>query len=254
MTTATYVGEELDLFARATSWKAYVAHQIAPYLGRDVLEVGAGFGGTTRRLCRGVHRRWICLEPDEALAARLHESIANAELPDCCESVVGTLDAIPVDASFDTVLYIDVLEHIQDDAAELERATERLRDGGRLVVMSPAHPWLFTPFDRALGHYRRYTKRALRALTPSGTKLERLAYLDSVGLFASLGNRLILQSAMPTASQIAIWDKLMVRLSRCVDPLLAYTCGKSLLSVWRKGDAATASSPVRAPSKRGANP
>jgi SAM-dependent methyltransferase len=234
MTTASYVGEELELFARATSWKAYVARQVAPYLGRDVLEVGAGFGGTTRWLARGSFRRWVCLEPDDTLAARLCESVPFGAFASCCEAIAGTLEAIPPEPAFDTILYIDVLEHIEDDADELARATDRLRPGGRLVVLSPAHPWLFTPFDRALGHYRRYTKASLRAVAPPGTELTRLAYLDSVGLLASLGNRLILRSAMPSAGQIALWDKVMVRVSRLVDPLLAYSCGKSVLGVWRK--------------------
>ena len=58
----------------------------------------------------------------------------------------------------------------------------------------------------------------------------RLCYLDSIGLFASLGNRLLLQSAMPKPSQIAFWDRVLVRMSRLVDPLLGYSAGKSVLA------------------------
>jgi 2-polyprenyl-3-methyl-5-hydroxy-6-metoxy-1,4-benzoquinol methylase len=229
-----YAGTELDLFATAVHWKSYVRRQVAPYLGRDVLEVGAGHGGTTRFLCDGRARRWVCLEPDAALADRLLAAIGAGDLPDCCRLRLGTLADLDDGEAFDTVLYMDVLEHIADDRAELELAADRLRPGGHLVVLAPAHPWLFTPFDAAIGHYRRYTKATLRAAAPEAMVLIRLAYLDAVGLLASMGNRWVLGSALPTRGQIAAWDRLLVRLSRWADPLLGYSLGKSVLAVWEK--------------------
>ena len=86
-----YVGTELDLFAAAEQWKSYVQRQVAPYLGRQVLEVGAGHGGTTRVLCGDGPKRWVCLEPDSSLADRLIAAISAGELPDCCEARIGTL-------------------------------------------------------------------------------------------------------------------------------------------------------------------
>jgi cyclopropane fatty-acyl-phospholipid synthase-like methyltransferase len=234
MTYYAYVGGELDLFAAATKWKSYFRSHLEPYLGGEVLEVGAGLGGTTRLLCRGHERRWVCLEPDAALAERLGQAIRDGKVPRPCEVMVGTLEQIARPANFDTLLYIDVLEHIPDDRGELVRAAQCLRPGGHVLALSPAHQWLYTPFDQAIGHCRRYTKKTLAALTPDGLELVRLIYLDSVGLLASLGNRLVLKSAMPTSKQIAVWDKFLVRLSRIVDPLLAYTVGKSVVGVWRK--------------------
>jgi SAM-dependent methyltransferase len=233
-----YVGSELDLFAAAVGWKAYVRQQVAPYLGREVLEVGAGHGGTTRALVAAAHpetTRWVGLEPDAALAGRLARTIEAGGLPAFCAARLGTLAALAESERFETILYMDVLEHIEDDRAELARAAARLRPGGHLVVLSPAHPWLFTPFDRAIGHYRRYTLATLCAAVPpdSGLEAVRLRYLDAVGMLASLGNRLVLRSARPTPRQIAFWDRLMVPLSRRVDPLLAYSVGKSVLGVWR---------------------
>jgi hypothetical protein len=109
-----------------------------------------------------------------------------------------------------------------------------LRPGGRVLVLSPAHQWLFSEFDRAIGHFRRYTRGALRAITPAGATVERLIYLDSVGLLASLGNRLLLKKSMPTARQIGIWDGMMVPLSRALDLVLLHSVGKSVLAVWKK--------------------
>lgn len=228
-----YVGTELDLFAGATVWKSYLRAQLRPYLRGDVLEVGAGLGGSTAVLHGEGIRRWVCLEPDRALAERLDRRIRTGALPPGCEVVVGTLASYRR-GGFHSVLYIDVLEHIADDRLELERAATRVRRGGHVVVLSPAHPWLYTSFDRAIGHHRRYTRRSLASITPAGLQLVRLHYLDSVGLLASLGNRVLLRAASPTARQIRFWDRVLVRLSTRVDPLLRYRLGKSVLAVWKR--------------------
>ena len=233
-TAFTYVGDELDLFAAATNWKSYFRRRLLPYLGRSVLEVGAGFGGTTRLLCQGDFDRWVCLEPDAALAGRLADAVRRGELPACCRPEVGTIAQIPEGPDFDTVLYMDVLEHIEDDAGEVARAAKRLRPGGHVIALSPAHQWLFTPFDEAIGHFRRYTRKTFGALKSPDLDVVRLDYLDSVGMLASLGNRLVLNRSMPNPKQISAWDKLMVPVSKVVDPILGYSLGKSVFAVWRK--------------------
>jgi hypothetical protein len=88
MSETTYVGTELELFAEAKVWKSYLARQIAPYLGDEVLEVGAGLGGTTRRFCDRPHARWVCLEPDPTLAVQITQSIESGGLP-ACSSLEG---------------------------------------------------------------------------------------------------------------------------------------------------------------------
>lgn len=233
MSTYEYVGTELDLFATAHVWKSYLSRLIAPFLGHEVLEVGAGMGGTTAYLHTDARRRWVCLEPDALLAERLRNAVNEARVPRC-EVTVGTIQSLPDGERFDTLLYIDVLEHIADDAAELRRAAQRLRGGGRLIVLSPAHQWLFAPFDAALGHFRRYSRRTLAAAAPPSLRCERIWYLDAVGLLASLGNRLLLRQTHPTRTQIATWDRILVRASRCVDPLLGRRVGKSILGVWQR--------------------
>ena len=229
----SYEGSELDVFALATNWKAYWASRIESDIGPRVLEVGAGLGVTARTLCKN-KTRWVALEPDPALAERMREDVRAGRLPAVCEVKVGTLRDIAVSERFDTILYIDVLEHIRDDRGELEQAAERLDRGGSIVVIAPAHQFLYTAFDQAIGHFRRYDHRMVVALNPAGLTLDRFEYLDSVGFLASLGNRWVLNSATPSASQIRIWDRLMVPLSRAIDPLLQRRFGKSVLAIWRK--------------------
>lgn len=234
MTAYHYEGDELTLFREANQWKDYLRARIRPHIHGRVLEVGAGLGGSTRVLRDPADDTWVCLEPDAALAARLRDEVATMPSPErvaVCEGTLLDLD----DRRFDTILYVDVLEHIADDRSELARAASRLAPDGSLVVLSPAHPWLYSPFDRAIGHHRRYTLPMLRALSPPGARLAVGEYLDAVGLLASLGNRLLLRHAMPTPAQVALWDRAMVPLSRRLDGLLGYRVGKSVLAVWRRG-------------------
>jgi SAM-dependent methyltransferase len=235
----SYVGTELDVFALADNWKAYYGSFLKPFLSGDVLEVGAGLGATTRALCDGASTRWTCLEPDPALAATISRGISAGALPACCRAVAGDVAALPADDLYDAILYVDVLEHIRDDRAELAAAARHLKAGGRLAVLSPAHAWLFTPFDAAIGHHRRYTKATLAAASPAELETERLDYLDAAGFFLSLGNRLLLRSAHPTAGQILFWDRRVIPVSRVLDRILGRRAGKSVLGIWRRTAPAT---------------
>ncbi len=234
MSVDYYVGTELELFSGAQRWKSYFSELIRPHLGASVLEVGAGLGGTTKVVARGFSGRWVCLEPDVSLAAKINVAVRAGQVPTTCSVVAGTLATLPEQDRFDSILYVDVLEHIEDDAAEARLAANRLNSGGKLIILSPAYQWLFSPLDRAVGHFRRYSKRTLLAAIPSSLKLVQLAYLDSVGLLASTGNRFVTRAANPSPLQVALWDRLMVPASRILDPLVRHSFGKSLFGVWQK--------------------
>ncbi|NQU09263.1 class I SAM-dependent methyltransferase [bacterium] len=230
----SYPGQELDLFGHAHTWRAYWSRWVRPWLGGDVLEVGAGLGSNTRWLRTGQQRRWVCLEPDSQLAGRLQTGLAGPPAIPSCELLAGTLADVPADQQFDAILYLDVLEHIADDTGELQQAARRLRPGGRLIVLGPAHQFLFSPMDAAIGHHRRYTKKMLLAAAPPELQPRRAIYLDSCGLLLSLGNRLLLRRQYPTWRQFIVWDRFVVRLSKVLDPLLGRAVGKSVLVVWEK--------------------
>lgn len=230
MSDFQYMGTELEIFAHAKHWKSYMQSKLRPYLVGEVLEVGAGIGGTTRALNDGRQRRWVCLEPDAEFAKKI------GELPhlENCEVVLGMLPDISREEKFDTILYIDVLEHILEDKNELAVAAQHLNPNGVIVVLAPAFPWLYTAFDKAIGHFRRYTRKSLRAIAPQGLREEKCIYLDSFGMLASAGNLLFLQASNASAGQMRFWDNYLVPISRFMDPVLGYSAGRSLLAIWRK--------------------
>lgn len=228
-----YAGQELETFALAANWKAYVRARLAPYIVGDVAEVGAGLGETTKALIASPSARsWTCIEPDTVMAGTIRTASHAGAYGRAVEVHASTLADLPPGMDFDTVIYVDVLEHIEDDRGELAAALARLRPGGRIVVLSPAYQFLYSEFDRAIGHFRRYKAKQLRAITPPGARVKASFYLDSVGMIASAANKLLLRQSMPGRGQVLTWDRLMVPLSRLIDPLVGRSFGRSVVVVW----------------------
>lgn len=234
MAEGKYIGEELEIFAHAKNWKHYYASLFKPYFGKRVLEVGAGLGATTLVLYDSNVTEWICLEPDRSFYELLEKKIQAKELPTACQAKPGTLADLDPNDLYDTIIYIDVAEHIENDKAELQTASQHLKSGGRIILLSPAHQWLFTPFDKAIGHFRRYTRTSLSEIRPEDLVEEKIMYLDSAGMLLSLGNKLLLQQAMPTVKQIVFWDRWIIPVSRILDWILFFQVGKSVAVIWRR--------------------
>jgi len=229
-----YPGNELDLFAEAHHWKRYWHSRITPYLDGNVAEIGAGIGSNTELLRSDKQNRWLCVEPDRGLNQRLAKTVQKMDSSLSCETLLGTSDDVSDAGSFDSVIYMDVLEHIEADGEEVGNAARLLRPGGYLVMLGPAHNFLYSPFDEHVGHVRRYDTRNLPETDSSTLQMIHCEFLDSVGMLASLANRMLLRSSLPTLGQIKTWDNWMVPLSRILDPLTGRRLGKSILVVWEK--------------------
>ncbi|MDQ7821321.1 MAG: class I SAM-dependent methyltransferase [Candidatus Eremiobacteraeota bacterium] len=233
MTSPDYTGQELALFSAARNWKLYLKGFAGPHLRGRVLEVGAGMGGTTRYLCDGTQKSWMCLEPDPSLSALLRETIGRGEIPPVCQVKEGILADLKPEETFDTILYIDVIEHIDNDQEEVGLALSHLAPGGSLIILAPALQWLYSPFDREIGHFRRYDRKMMRSLLPPGMKCLMEKYLDCTGVLLLLGNRLLARQKMPSEKQVRTWDRFFVPLSKALDPLFRYSFGRSLLGIWQ---------------------
>lgn len=228
-----YIGNELELFKHAHNWKSYYAGFIKGLLKGDVLEVGAGIGETTHSLCDGTQDSWLCVEPDAQLVAEIARKKESGYLPGLIEVLNDTIDGIDPARKFDAIIYIDVIEHIEHDAEELEKAAARLKPGGHLIVLVPAHNYLFSEFDKAIGHFRRYDKKMLSGAAPKSLHQTSIRYLDSVGLLASLANKWFLKQKYPDLRQIKFWDNAMVPVSKVTDRILFFGAGKTVIGIWQ---------------------
>lgn len=226
-----YAGKELGLFAHALNWKAYFGKKLAPLIKGDVLEIGAGIGETTRALQAGAGVSWVtwtCVEPDPALAGQIAKHIKPEP-----GVIVGTLAQVPTGRKFDAILYVDVLEHIEDDAGELALAAKYLKPGGRIVCLSPAYMFLYSDFDKVIHHFRRYTAGQYKVVTPASLVLEKTFYLDCLGCALSMGNRFVSKQSMPKKNQILFWDRVVIPISRVLDVVVFRSFGRSVVGVWR---------------------
>lgn len=229
-----YQGQELILFEKASNWKKYFSGLIQPFIRGKVLECGAGTGSTCKILNNGTYEEWILLEPDKEMAAILKTKMLTKELPANCKVTEGTISVFENKPQFDTILYTDVLEHIENDRTELEMAASRLNEHGKLIILSPAFPFLYSNFDKAIGHYKRYTKKELISLMPGSMNRIYLRYFDTTGFLLSFTNRILLKQKYPTEKQIRFWDKYLVPVSKISDRIFNYSFGKSILGIWDK--------------------
>lgn len=234
MKDSKYCGDELTIFKDAVNWKKYWYKSISEFLKGDVLEVGAGIGINTNLILQNHSdiKSIVSIEPDKSLADQIK---GNLEGDDSKVTVLNQyLHDLPVDKKFNTIIYIDVVEHIEDDSAELNMAKSYLNEGGVLIILVPAYNFLFSPFDKAVGHYRRYNKQMLVQAMPDELTMLKLFYLDSLGVCASFLNKFVLKQSYPTRKQILNYDKMVVPLSKVIDPLIFHAIGKSLVGIWKK--------------------
>jgi SAM-dependent methyltransferase len=175
---APNLDEPLKLTANARNYNRWLYDRARPFLGSRVLDFGAGIG-TFTELAADDGREVVALEPHAEYAELLRERFRDR--PDVTVAE-RTIDALAEEASFDSALCFNVLEHVGDDAGALAAVRRRLRPGGSLLLLVPAHGFLLSETDRAIGHHRRYAKRPLRRLlADAGYEVTTLRYVNPVG-------------------------------------------------------------------------
>ena len=152
-----------------------MVHEISPWLGQRVLEVGCGIGTYTAEMAVG-SRKIIAMDMERPFveeAARRLGPHPNVQLI-CGDATQADLPN-PDDETLDTVVLLDVLEHIEDDVALLARLRARLGPGGHLILKVPAMPSLYSPMDEAIGHWRRYDRSGLtQVISRAGLEVVRV--------------------------------------------------------------------------------
>jgi SAM-dependent methyltransferase len=198
-----------------------------------VLEVGCGTGNFTQMLLD--REAVIAIDDQPACIEYLARRFPGR--PD-----LHTYVCSPEDDAFrqlaryrpDSMVCLNVLEHIENDVQALRSMAAILPHGAAIVLLVPAFPALFGPIDRNLGHFRRYSTASLNRLArDTGLAVEKLQYMNLIGFFGWWLNARILQREAQSASQIAFFDRWIVPPISSIESCLAPPFGQSLLAVLR---------------------
>ena len=233
-TVAPEVDEEisstLDVLDDAVNYMGWIVDLMAPYLEGPVLEVGAGHGTFTGRLASfgQVH----ALEPGPSTSRVLAERFAD----DARITVERLLvDELPTEPRFASAVMINVLEHIDDDAAVLRQLHDRLVPGGHLAIWVPAFDLLYSDFDRRLGHHRRYRRSGLVELVErTGWRVVDARYVNLPGWFSWLIVTRLARMTPSSGPMVRAFDRVLVPLTRAVESRVRVPFGQSAFVVARK--------------------
>ncbi|MGF1500168.1 MAG: class I SAM-dependent methyltransferase, partial [Elainellaceae cyanobacterium] len=163
----------------ASHYNQWIFSQIQPYLGAEVLEVGCGNGNFSVLIAPQCDRL-VALDLDKDYVQQTRMRLRGNHR---VEVLMADATQFNCDRSFDTIVMLDVLEHIEDDVGTLCTLSRLLKPGGRLVLKVPALEALYSPMDRAIGHYRRYRKATLKAaFEAAGLQASQVWYFNLAGI------------------------------------------------------------------------
>jgi SAM-dependent methyltransferase len=174
--------ENLRSARRLGDW---MYEQFEPYIGPEVVEVGAGIGTFSMRLAaHPAVRDLLLIEPEPPCAEVLTREFANNPHVAVARETLPDSPALRERAGrADFVLCQNVLEHIDEEVPAVRAMALALRPGGHLTLLVPAHPRLYGNLDRLYGHYRRYTREHLRrVITEAGLEIEELYSFNLLGV------------------------------------------------------------------------
>lgn len=239
-----YVGRDLEAMAFAVNYHRWILSIFKPYLGNRLVEVGAGTGLFSELLLELCPESLSLVEPSEKMHRFLTErvthistttktAIYNALFLDVAEQI--KLTQAP-----DSMIYVNVLEHIEDDKTELRASCETLSPGGRCFIFVPALPGLYGKFDRDVGHFRRYRKQELEErVRQAGYAIVKSAYFDIIGAPVWWTQYRLLKASKLRPGSVQLYDQLIVPITRAIETLLSPPIGKNIILIAKKPGAAS---------------
>ncbi|MGO6853055.1 class I SAM-dependent methyltransferase [Rhizobium beringeri] len=219
----------------ANNYMGWILDAIAPAVKAPVLEIGVGHGSYTEQLrTRG---EYVGVDIDQAsvdLAKRLYPEL-RFHVADITQSEF--VDDVGAE-SVNSVVCLNVIEHIPDDRLAVANLARVLKSGGNLAIVVPALNLLFNDLDRLAGHLRRYrTQEVRQLLVAAGLTPVRVNYFNPIGGLGWLANRLVRHQSLNDAAvngQIRAFDRWVVPASRAVDPITRGFFGQSVIAIGRK--------------------
>jgi SAM-dependent methyltransferase len=233
-TTSEYTLRDQQRMTRAVNYFAWQAEIAMAPLGQRIVEVGCGIGNFTRMIA---DREMVVGVDIEPVVIEQHQK-AFAGRGNVKSMVLDAMDPAFLELKRerpDSVVCLNVLEHIEDDLGTLKAFGEILPRGGRAVLIVPAFQALYGPIDKHLGHYRRYTKQSFAdTARRAGFAARQLRYMNTVGFFGWWVNAKVFRRQEQSEGQIDLFDKRIVPVLRAVESWVSPPFGQSVFAVLEK--------------------
>jgi len=211
----------------------WLYEEVVPYLGKRILEIGCGLGNLARYLTD----RELYVGTDlssESVAAVVETFSSHPNMRAYVADVTDSTFTELAHLNFDTVISLNVFEHIEDDVLALQNTRKVLQPDGKLILVVPAHDSLYGTMDRSIGHYRRYSKRRMTdTLSHARLTCVRQRYINALGALGWLVNGRILGQEVPPSGQLRSFNHLVPLLKR-LERSVNMPFGISLLTVASK--------------------
>ena len=235
-----YPGRELEAMAAASNYHRWILETFRPYLGQHLVEVGAGIGSFSELILK--HHRCETLslvEPAngmyDELATRARQLSSSTRVETYHSTFAKAAPLIQAAQPPDSIIYVNVLEHIEDDQRELEIISQTLSEHGRAFVFVPALQWLYGAFDKRVGHFRRYRKRQLEEkLRRAGFRNVFSTYFDSPGIVPWWVKYCLMKSVTMSPGSVKLYDQLVVPATRRIEALVSPPIGKNVIVIAEK--------------------
>lgn len=227
------------VMANAGNYNAWQYEQFKPYIGKRVLEIGGGLGNLTQFIAQDAeHVLSVDVKGEAVSFAR--ERLGKMRLPaEIQHAHMNIFSSDGYESSFDTIVFSNVLEHIEDDFAALKKCHSMLNKHGKLLLLVPAHHFLYGSLDQECGHYRRYTKKDLQSLARRAEMdIERMYYFNCIGALGWYVNYCLLKrkdtNQSEDSAQVGFYDKYLVAPGWWLENMIKPPVGISLIAIMRR--------------------
>jgi len=228
-----YPGGELEALSQSPNYYGWLLRHFVPFLGKRVLELGAGIGTVGDYLLNNTSiPELVLVEPADNLFPLLAERFSGRSR---VKLMHGRLEEFASSLSVDSLVAVNVLEHIVDDTTLLRTIHRVLVPGGMVLLFVPALPWLYGTLDESFRHVRRYTKRGLASqLENTGFRVERLHYFNCLGVIAWFVAGKILRRKTISVAGARGYDRWIVPWASRFESHWTPSFGQSLIAVAKK--------------------
>ena len=233
MKQLSYKGRDLEAMSFAKNYYRWVADEFSQFLDGRVAEIGAGSGNFSSLILGKKIEKLVAIEPSQEMYPLLRDKFYTDNRVLCRQAIFTDIYK-EYSYYFDSMVYVNVLEHIENDKQELFYINQSLKNGGYVCIFVPALAWLYSDFDASVGHYRRYYKKQLIDLVEkAGFEIVKISYFDIMGIIPWFIFFKIFKKKL-TANDAALYDKIVIPVLRAIESFLPIPTGKNLILVAKK--------------------